>query len=177
MISSIRKLLSISFFHARLVLVNAIFFKANWLTKFKKRETKPMKFKVRKGLEINYKYGMNTRSHFNYAMIENLEILELPYKNEDFRMLLILPKEDTNIEDVNLGALDYETLDSKLGNGDSLLQFLKRFYIKNYISLEKSLFMSLFVSPHKKSQRIKISQCFTDSNKFHIKFLCRFGTI
>ena len=107
-----------SLFHARLVLVNAIYFKATWLTKFKKGETKPMKFKVKKGLEIDYKYGMNTRSHFNYAMIENLEILELPYKNEDFRMLLVLPKEDTNIEDVDLGVLDYETLDTKLGNGD-----------------------------------------------------------
>ena len=137
-------------FHARLVLVNAIYFKANWLTKFKKKVTKPMKFKVRKGLEIDYKYGMTTKSNFNYATIENLgEVLELPYKNEDFRMLLVLPKENTTIEDVNLGVLDYKTLDTKLGNGDGLLQLLKRCCIENNIYLERSLTMILFVSPHK----------------------------
>ena len=78
-----------------------------------------MKFHVRKGLEINYEHGMNLKGNFNYADMGNhgfpAEILELPYENKNFQMLLILPNEDTNIEELNLQDLDHGILESKLG--------------------------------------------------------------
>ena len=107
------------FFHPRLILINAIYFKANWLTKFKEKDTKPMKFKVRNGLEIDYNHGMNMKSDLYYAKIGGslfpAEILELPYENENFRMLLILPSENINIEDLDFTFLDYDDLNTKLG--------------------------------------------------------------
>ena len=40
-------------------------------------------------------------------------ILELPYENANFRMLLILPRNET--EEINLQDLDYGILDANLG--------------------------------------------------------------
>ena len=114
-------MLSINF-DTRLILINAIYFKANWLKQFKEIDTEPMKFQVRNGLEVDYDYGMNMKGNLYYTdnvKVSNesfpAQILELPYENENFRMLLILPNEDVKIEDLNIQDLDYEILDTKLG--------------------------------------------------------------
>ena len=77
-----------------------------------------MKFKVRNGLEIDYKHGMNMKSDLYYANMANqgfpAEILELPYENENFRMLLILPNEN---EELDFQGLDYDQLNTRLGKG------------------------------------------------------------
>ena len=114
-------MLSINF-DIRLILINAIYFKANWLKQFKEIDTEPMKFQVRNGLEVDYDYGMNMRGDLYYTdnvKVSNelfpAQILELPYENENFRMLLILPNEDVKIEELNIQDLDYEILDTRLG--------------------------------------------------------------
>ena len=114
-------MLSINF-DTRLILINAIYFKANWLKQFQEIDTEPMKFQVRNGLEVDYDYGMNMKGDLYYTdnvKVSNesfpAQILELPYENENFRMLLILPNEDVKIEDLNIQDLDYEILDTKLG--------------------------------------------------------------
>jgi len=114
----------------RLVLINAIYFKANWLTQFKGINTEPMKFKVTNELEVDYEHGMNLKSDLYYANMENYgfpaQILELPYKNRNFRMLLILPNEDINISELDLQNLDYEVLNKRLRRRKILLR-LPRF--------------------------------------------------
>ena len=114
-------MLSINF-DTRLILINAIYFKANWLKQFQEIDTEPMKFQVRNGLEVDYDYGMNMKGNLYYTdnvKVSNesfpAQILELPYENENFRMLLILPNEDVKIEELNIQDLDYEILDTKLG--------------------------------------------------------------
>ena len=116
-------MLSINF-DIRLILINAIYFKANWLKQFQEIDTEPMKFQVRNGLEVDYDYGMNMKGNLYYTdnvKVSNesfpAQILELPYENENFRMLLILPNEDVKIEELNIQDLDYEILDTKLGKG------------------------------------------------------------
>ena len=111
-------------FDTRLILINAIYFKANWLKQFQEIDTEPMKFQVRNGLEVDYDYGMNMKGNLYYTdnvKVSNesfpAQILELPYENENFRMLLILPNEDVKIEELNIQDLDYEILDTKLGKG------------------------------------------------------------
>jgi len=103
----------------RMMLINAIYFKSNWLTPFKEIKTKPMNFTVKNGNEIEYKYGMNMISDLNYAEESRgfpAEVLELPYENRDFRMLLILPNENTTIEQLNLQNLDLINIDRRLGS-------------------------------------------------------------
>uniref|UniRef100_A0A671S4M9 Serpin B6 n=1 Tax=Sinocyclocheilus anshuiensis TaxID=1608454 RepID=A0A671S4M9_9TELE len=87
----------------KLVLVNAIYFKANWEKKFpKETQTKPVKM-------------MRQKSKFPLAFIPemNSQVLELPYVGNNLSMLIILPNE---IQDETTGlqklekALTYEKL-------------------------------------------------------------------
>ena len=100
------------------MLINAIYFKANWRYKFNERQTRSMKFNVRNGLEVNYPHGMNMIQNLRYADMTRTgfpaKVLELPYENENFRMLLILPNNNINIENLNLRNLDYGNLESRL---------------------------------------------------------------
>ena len=99
------------------MLINAIYFKANWAIKFNETKTKPMTFQVRNGLEVDYPHGMNMKEKLFYANMTNFgfpaQIVELPYENTNFQMLLILPNSDINIEDLDLQKLDYDIVESR----------------------------------------------------------------
>uniref|UniRef100_A0A673NC99 Leukocyte elastase inhibitor-like n=1 Tax=Sinocyclocheilus rhinocerous TaxID=307959 RepID=A0A673NC99_9TELE len=68
----------------RLVLVNAIYFKGNWMHTFKARETKEMPFKINQNehrpVQMMYQ---NKKFPFRYIPEYELQVLELPYKQED----------------------------------------------------------------------------------------------
>jgi serpin B len=74
----------------RLVLVNAIYFKGSWKAKFDPKMTRKSNF---------YAYGnekiqtdmMNSEGEFNYAELEGLKVLELPYAGDDVSMIVALP--------------------------------------------------------------------------------------
>jgi len=76
-----------------------------------------MTFQVRNGLEVDYPHGMNMKERLFYANMTNFgfpaQVLELPYENRNFRMLLILPNSDINIEDLDLQKLDYDIVESR----------------------------------------------------------------
>ncbi len=102
----------------RMVLINAIYFKANWLHKFNKESTQPMKFTVRPGLELDYPHGMSMRRSLPTADMTAsgfpAQVVALPYESPDFRMLLILPNLDEKIENLSLSRLDMGLLDASL---------------------------------------------------------------
>uniref|UniRef100_A0A673H7S0 Serpin B6 n=1 Tax=Sinocyclocheilus rhinocerous TaxID=307959 RepID=A0A673H7S0_9TELE len=98
----------------RLVLVNAIYFKANWEKKFPKEATRDGQFKLNKTQTKPVKM-MRQKSKFPLAFIPemNIQVLELPYVGKNLSMLIILPNE---IQDETTGlqklekALTYEKL-------------------------------------------------------------------
>jgi len=100
----------------KLVLINAMYFKAKWLHPFNQKRTNKMQFKIREELEVEYPFGMYLKANLQVADLtdEGFEarILELPYENENFRMLLVLPNE--KIQDLDLNKLDYNTMDRKM---------------------------------------------------------------
>jgi len=77
-----------------------------------------MKFRVTNDIEVDYEHGMNLRGDFQHADLTNsgfnAQVLGLPYENQNFRMLLILPNEGTNIEELNLQNLNYDSLNNEL---------------------------------------------------------------
>ncbi|XP_053101904.1 serpin B11-like [Hemicordylus capensis] len=77
-----------------LVLVNAIYFKGMWSSRFKKENTKEAPFRVNKNVSKNVPMMFQSGS-FKYAAIQEppLQLLELPYAEEDLRMMIILPKD------------------------------------------------------------------------------------
>uniref|UniRef100_A0A8C2E5S4 Serpin B6 n=1 Tax=Cyprinus carpio TaxID=7962 RepID=A0A8C2E5S4_CYPCA len=98
----------------KLVLVNAIYFKGNWLVKFPKEATRDGQFKLNKNRTKPVKM-MYQESKFPLAFIPemNSQVLELPYVGKNLSMLIILPNK---IEDETTGlqklekALTYEKL-------------------------------------------------------------------
>ncbi|MCX6776199.1 MAG: serpin family protein [Candidatus Micrarchaeota archaeon] len=94
----------------RLVLTNAVYFKAHWLIPFlndttdqdfRVTPTKTVKVKMMSldGDYVKTSDGESVPLRFNYAETNETQILELPYQGDDVSMLIILPKED-NLQDL-----------------------------------------------------------------------------
>lgn len=78
----------------RLVLTNAIYFKGMWKWEFDKSETREEEFKVTPThvARVPMMCMKPENATFKYADLEELQILELPYKGEEISMLILLPK-------------------------------------------------------------------------------------
>ncbi len=77
----------------RLVLTNAIYFKANWSSQFDPKDTREAGFELSSG-DLKSVKMMNNEDNFNYGETEDLQILEMDYLGGDLSMLIILPKEN-----------------------------------------------------------------------------------
>ena len=81
---------------AVMVLINAIYFKGKWQEKFDVKITKKREF-------INYEKSknlvkfMHKKGHFNYYENDELQAISLNYKDDNMKALIILPKNEYNI--------------------------------------------------------------------------------
>ncbi len=73
-----------------LILINTIYFKANWLHKFDAENTTKEKFGNTKKLVDM----MFIEKKFNYYETDDMQTIELFYENKDYVMGIILPKND-----------------------------------------------------------------------------------
>jgi serine protease inhibitor len=76
----------------RLVLVNAIYFKADWDKKFDKAATRDAAFFVAPEKEVTAPM-MNIEADAGYGDFEQVQVLWLPYAGKGLGMTVILPKE------------------------------------------------------------------------------------
>ncbi|XP_032306077.1 uncharacterized protein LOC6494624 [Drosophila ananassae] len=83
---------------SRLVLVNAIHFKGSWVHQFPKYATRPDTFHLDNERSIQVPM-MSVKERFGYADLPSLNAaaLELPYKDSDLSMLIILPHSKTGL--------------------------------------------------------------------------------
>ena len=77
----------------RLVLTNAIYFKANWSSQFNAENTADGQFKLGSGASTTAEM-MYQINDFKYGETKDLQILEMDYLGNDLSMLIILPKEN-----------------------------------------------------------------------------------
>ncbi|XP_044055334.1 leukocyte elastase inhibitor isoform X2 [Siniperca chuatsi] len=84
----------------RLALVNAIYFKGNWMNRFNEENTKEMPFKVNqneaKPVQMMYQIK---KLPYNYIPELGLQILELSYVDEELSMFILLPEESADGSD------------------------------------------------------------------------------
>ncbi|XP_007901251.1 leukocyte elastase inhibitor isoform X2 [Callorhinchus milii] len=98
----------------RLVLVNAIYFKGNWMTQFQKANTIERPFRITQN-ETKPMQMMHCRKRFNITCIKEIQckILELPYMNNELSMIVLLPEDirdnSTGLEQLEKG-LTLDTL-------------------------------------------------------------------
>ncbi|MFZ0035661.1 MAG: serpin family protein [Sedimentisphaerales bacterium] len=76
----------------RLVLTNAIYFKGNWASQFKKEKTEDAPFTLVSGEKVNIAM-MNQTEQFSYMETEDFQGLEMPYVNNELSMIIFLPKQ------------------------------------------------------------------------------------
>lgn len=81
--------------------ISAIFFDGEWVTQFSKKSTKTLNFFVNKEKSIRTKI-MYQKSRLLYKHDDQLQaqIVEIPYKNYNIKMLVILPFESSSVGDL-----------------------------------------------------------------------------
>ncbi|XP_023800881.1 leukocyte elastase inhibitor-like [Cyanistes caeruleus] len=90
----------------KLVLVNAIYFKANWATKFQEADTTDAPFWLNKNEKKTVKM-MYQKNKFNFGYIpeEKICVLELPYDGKELSMFILLPR-DTEEDSTGLQKME-----------------------------------------------------------------------
>ncbi|KAJ3653290.1 hypothetical protein Zmor_012550 [Zophobas morio] len=123
-----------------LLVVNAIFFKGEWVSKFKENFTKDDEFFVEEKNSVGVKM-MHQKGNYWYVQDEELDaqIIEIPYKGFDVKMMVILPTEnDIEKLEAKLAKTDF----GKLGKNSKLTDvhlYLPKFKMEETIELNNVL--------------------------------------
>jgi len=75
----------------RMVLTNAIYFKGDWASQFKKASTRPMDFHVTADKKTRAQM-MYQSGKFGYTETPDAQALKMPYDGKDLSMVVLLPK-------------------------------------------------------------------------------------
>ncbi len=86
----------------RLVLTNAIYFKARWANIFKEKATRKKPFKLLGGKKVKTP-TMHQTDRFGYKETKTAKVLQLPYKGQQTSMFVILPKKDDGLPRLEKG--------------------------------------------------------------------------
>ncbi len=123
----------------RLVLANAIYFNGKWTHTFDKNLTLEQDFRTASGKKVKTSLMMQ-RGHFRYGEDEAVQVLEIPYGNDQLCMRIFLPRKANG-----LGALERRmtaprlaVLAEKLRQEDVML-YLPRFKIEAQLPLTDAL--------------------------------------
>ncbi|XP_037825430.1 serine protease inhibitor 42Dd isoform X1 [Lucilia sericata] len=96
----------------RLVLLNALHFKGDWEKKFDESHTQEDDFWIaeEQAVKVNY---MNQKAKFGYGYFEelNCQALEMPYKDSDLSMFVLLPNEREGLKDLAEKLQDINLVD------------------------------------------------------------------
>ncbi len=136
---------------ALMYLLNALYFKGIWTSKFDAKNTSKMNFINEKGQ--SRKVDMMYQNHYyNYANDETMEMIELPYGNQAFSMLVLLPKQGRIIADITrtLQIKDYWNNMKNSLHGTNVDVFIPKFkteYSKELNSVLKDMGMGIAFSP------------------------------
>ncbi len=123
-------------------LLNAIYFKGMWTTQFETKNTSKKPFTSENGTQTQVDMMAQT-SEFNYTEDETMQVVQLPYGNQAFSMLVLLPKSGKKQTDV-VTALE------------------KANYWQNTLSRLRSAKVDLFLPKFKTEYSKKLNQVLID---------------
>lgn len=119
----------------RLVLVNAIYFKGDWASQFKKESTSEADFFVAPSRTIKAPL-MFQRGTFGFMQDERLLALQLPYKGDELSMIVLLPRERGGLPALE-ESLSVEGLERVIGmlRKREVMVWLPRFEMTDAVEL------------------------------------------
>ena len=125
-----------------LILLNAVYFNYNWKFPFEKSETYEKNF-YNENKTISKVQMMSKKFYsINYYEDNNIQMIELPYKDENISMIIILPSKDkfkSTFDYLNKEENNIENLIKKLELRNNIILKLPKFEFKYEISLKDSL--------------------------------------
>jgi len=123
----------------RLVLTNAIYFKGNWASEFKKERTADAPFHVTPEKTVDAPMMRQTEK-FGYAETGDVQVLDMPYVGDDLSMTILLPKKADSLGDVeaSLSAAQLKTWIARLRE-EKVAVFLPRFKVEFGLGLSETL--------------------------------------
>jgi serpin B len=137
-----------------LYLINAVYFKGSWVSKFEGDNTTNRPF-----TDINASHSlvstMMQESTFNYASTSNCAAVELPYGNGHFSMVVMLPAENSSVNDLlaSLNSEVWNNLTQSL-SGRKVQIYLPKFKVECDFTLNDAL------------KQLGMPQAFTDMAEF-----------
>ena len=122
-----------------LVLTNAIYFKADWMSPFKKEATHDEDFTDTAQQKVKVPL-MRQKGFFPYMEDDSLQAVELGYKGGGLTMLVLLPKKPDGLPELekSLSAGKIDEVRSKCKSRETIL-FLPKFKFDASFSLNKTL--------------------------------------
>lgn len=125
----------------RLVLVNAIYFKGQWAEKFDPRQTTTEKFYINENESVDVQMmHLKKKFYFKEDATLNAKVLEMPYKNKNVSMIIILPNERNGIEELErkLANIDLTKITENMYRPEVIVS-LPKFKIETTIHLNDPL--------------------------------------
>lgn len=124
-----------------MLLANTIYFKGLWANVFSPSATTSQPFKTSTGQTVQVPFMKQILYHY-YAESANLKatLLRLPYSDSRFSMILVLPNENSNVNEL-IGAITPKLINEAINNMEEVevkIQ-LPRFHIEYDSSLKAAL--------------------------------------
>lgn len=135
-----------------MLLINAIYFNGKWRYQFDKKETSDKPFYITADATVSVPM-MYQEENFALARSENATLIDLPYGQGNYTMVVMLPDEDVTLEEVatTLNPENWKTWMQQLSNGTSEVQLsLPKFEYEYKRTLNndlKALGMEIAFSP------------------------------
>jgi serpin B len=125
-----------------LILLNAVYFKYDWKFPFKKKETSKKNFYNENKSISKVDMMLNHFNNIMYYEDDKIQMIELPYKDDNLSMIIILPKKEKYIslyDYYNKEKIDFSKLINKLQIRQNVILNLPKFEIEYETSLKDSL--------------------------------------
>lgn len=118
------------------VILNAVYFKGDWVRPFEKSMTMDSPFKLLDNQSIEIPM-MSQTSSFSVFENEDYSSILLPYKGDRVSMVVLLPSEGSSLDNLELSADTFEDLWKNLSNTppQKVWLLLPKFKIKSHYSL------------------------------------------
>ena len=112
----------------RMVLTNAIYFKGDWASQFKKTATRDMDFRVAPGRTVKVPM-MYQSGKFAYTATGEIRAIKMPYKGDDLSMVVLLPRQPGDLTkfEASLTAKSLDAIIARLRRPRKVLTYFPRF--------------------------------------------------
>lgn len=84
----------------KLVLTNAVYFKSDWMNKFDLQNSRAVPFYISSSEAVPTVMMTKTDNGIRYSKESDIEIAEIPYSNNRFSMVILLPQKEVKLDTI-----------------------------------------------------------------------------